>query len=106
MLEGPRERKPTLEELHAKYGKNWGIGAEDKPAGFQAGQAPSWKTVIKAYHDDPSQLSRLTGPLMTRNQKQPFVVNTPTVAAPAVSDVKSEDESVSISPALPTKRAA
>jgi hypothetical protein len=30
-IEGPKPVKPTLEELKAKYGPNWGIGFQDRP---------------------------------------------------------------------------
>jgi hypothetical protein len=46
MIEGPKVPKPTLEEMEAKYGKDWGIdqsggkariAADDKPAGGAGG---------------------------------------------------------------------
>lgn len=33
LLEGPREPRPTLDELKAKYGKNWGLTPHEPPAG-------------------------------------------------------------------------
>jgi hypothetical protein len=68
MLEGPQEPKPTLEELHAKYGKDWGLGRDE--ARVKAMEpAPSWDTIVKQYQNDPSAIARLTGALMTRNAK-------------------------------------
>jgi hypothetical protein len=61
--------KPTLEELHAKYGKDWGLGGLDERAGTESKPAPTWDEIIKQYQSDPSAIARLTGALMTRNQK-------------------------------------
>ncbi len=50
--------KPTLEELHAKYGKDWGLN----PSGVSAKQsspARSWEEVVRMYQSDPSMLGRL-----------------------------------------------
>jgi hypothetical protein len=50
--------KPTLEQLHSKYGKNWGLEIEDKfkPA---PKPAPSWSEIAKTYSADPSRLAAL-----------------------------------------------
>jgi hypothetical protein len=70
MLEGPREEKPTLEELQAKYGKDWGL---TDPGGERIGTtgkpAPSWDNIVARYQSDPSAIERLTGALMTRTKK-------------------------------------
>ena len=52
--------RPTLEEMHAKYGPNWGLdldpGKKDRPA-FKA---PSWDEITSGYSADPSLIARLT----------------------------------------------
>lgn len=96
-IEGPKEPRPTMAEMKERYGDNWGIDQVDKPVGFKTGQAQSFDAVIKYMKADPS---------VTRNQKQPFVINIPAVAAHPISGVLSEDESVAIMPAAPTKLAA
>jgi hypothetical protein len=68
MLEGPQEPKPTLEELHAKYGKDWGIGADDARVKTME-PAPTWDKITADYQADPSRIERLTGALMTRIAK-------------------------------------
>jgi len=59
LLDGPRENRPTLEEMKAKYGENWGLGDVTKPGPKPPSQAPSWDTITKAYSGDPSRLARL-----------------------------------------------
>lgn len=58
MLEGPKSEKPTLEELQAKYGKNWGL-TESEPTRPPAPPAPSWDEIAATYSADPSRLARL-----------------------------------------------
>jgi hypothetical protein len=65
-IEPPRQEKPTLAELKAKYGENWGIDQGERPAGFKTHQAPSWERIAEQYHGDPDAMKRLTAPLMTR----------------------------------------
>ena len=61
LLEGPHEKRPTLEELHAKYGVDWGLspGGEPKP-NKPAFNAPSWEEITASYSSDPSRIERLT----------------------------------------------
>ena len=66
MLEGPREAKPTLDELHEKYGKDWGLGRDEVRIKTME-PAPSWDRIVDQYQSDPSAITRLTGALMTRN---------------------------------------
>jgi hypothetical protein len=68
LLEGPQEPKPTLEELHAKYGKDWGLGRDDVHIKSMT-PAPPWDHIIEQYQSDPSAIARLTRTLMTRNAK-------------------------------------
>jgi hypothetical protein len=68
MLEGPREPRPTLDEMHAKYGKDWGLGRDEASVKTME-PAPSWDSVVAQMQADPSTLERLTGALMTRNKK-------------------------------------
>lgn len=59
MLEAPRENRPTLDEMKAKYGDNWGLTPSEprsKPA-----PAPSWDDIAKTYSADPDRLARLIG---------------------------------------------
>ena len=59
-LEAPREERPTIEELKAKYGEDWGLTPDPRPKpGFKTGQAPSWQEIVSMYHRDPSRLERL-----------------------------------------------
>jgi hypothetical protein len=53
-----RGEKPTLDQLHEKYGKDWGISATD-PARPETFQCPTWENVIALYSSDPAQLERL-----------------------------------------------
>lgn len=57
-IEAPREDRPTLDELKAKYGKDWGLTSlNDKPKKPQP--APSWDEIIATYQADPSRLAAL-----------------------------------------------
>jgi hypothetical protein len=70
LLEGPQVPRPTLDEMHAKYGKDWGL--EDPGGarfGTEAKQAPSWDSVVAQMQLDPSIVQRLIAPMMTRNKK-------------------------------------
>ncbi len=64
-LEAPREERPSMEELKAKYGENWGLTSlapdPKKVPGFKTGQAPSWDQIIVRYQSDPARLARLIG---------------------------------------------
>jgi hypothetical protein len=66
MLEGPP--KPTLEEMKAKYGEDWGMGHEEARIRTME-PAPSWDKIVTQMQSDPSTIERLTGALMTRNKK-------------------------------------
>lgn len=57
MLEAPRENRPTLEEMKAKYGDNWGLTPDEPRA--KPKPAPSWDAIAAAYSEDPSRISRL-----------------------------------------------
>lgn len=50
-------QKPTLEQLRAKYGENWGLSAG--PKATPANKAPSWQAIASAYAADPTRLARL-----------------------------------------------
>jgi hypothetical protein len=56
------EVRPTLEQLKAKYGPDWGLdldpGKKDRPA-FKA---PSWDDIAQTYKAAPSLIARLTEP--------------------------------------------
>lgn len=53
-----RGEKPTLEQLHSKYGKDWGLSAVD-PEKQETFKAPTWDQIGAFYSSDPSQLERL-----------------------------------------------
>jgi hypothetical protein len=59
-LEAPSEERPTIEEMKAKYGEDWGLTPDPRPKpGFKTGQAPSWQEIVSIYHRDPARLERL-----------------------------------------------
>jgi hypothetical protein len=66
MIEGPRERRPTLAEMRAKWGENWGLNStgSDKEPGFKTGNAPTWERIVEQYHGDPNAMKRLTASWM------------------------------------------
>jgi hypothetical protein len=53
-----RQRRPTLEEMQANYGKDWGLTAH-QPKPSETFKAPSWQEIGSTYSADPSRLSRL-----------------------------------------------
>lgn len=58
-IEGPNsEERPTLEQLHAKYGKDWGMKTFDKPPKSPK-PAPTWDEIIAMYQAEPSRLASL-----------------------------------------------
>ncbi len=60
MIEGPAVEKPTMEELHAKYGKTWGIDTkESAKIGIFNLPPPSWDEIVSSYAADPPRLARL-----------------------------------------------
>jgi hypothetical protein len=52
------EERPTLEQLHAKYGKDWGLKTLDEPP-KSAKPAPAWDEIIALYQAQPSRLEAL-----------------------------------------------
>jgi len=57
LLEPPRENRPTLEEMKAKYGDNWGLTPQEPKA--KAAPAPSWDQIAEIYSSDPSRIAKL-----------------------------------------------
>jgi hypothetical protein len=53
-----RNEKPTLEQLHAKYGKDWGLTPRE-PKRAEEFKAPSWQSIASSYSADPSRIKRL-----------------------------------------------
>lgn len=53
-----RGERPTMEQLHSKYGKDWGLSAVD-PEKQETFKAPTWDQIGAFYSSDPSQLERL-----------------------------------------------
>ena len=53
-----RGEKPTLEQLKAKYGENWGLTPKETPP-LKDFKAPSWQAIGSMYSADPSRLKRL-----------------------------------------------
>lgn len=60
LLEGPKVEKPTLDELKAKYGENWGLTPKEPKKTLDTFQAPSWDEITAMYAADPSRIARLT----------------------------------------------
>ena len=64
MIDGPKADKPTLAELKAKYGDNWGIdpcgGEPPVSTGFFDKKIPGWDEIAKNYSADPSRIAALT----------------------------------------------
>jgi hypothetical protein len=58
LLDPPEQSKPTLDELKAKHGPNWGINVEDPEAKPKA-QAPVWEQVIASYAAQPTRVAKL-----------------------------------------------
>ena len=54
----PNEERPTLEELKAKYGDNWGLTPPEprKPPE----KAPSWESIATYYQANPERIRQLT----------------------------------------------
>lgn len=52
----PNEERPTLAELKAKYGDNWGIAPEPRKP---PEKAPSWETIAEIYQADPGRIRKL-----------------------------------------------
>jgi hypothetical protein len=52
-----REQRPTLEEMKARYGEDWGLTAGQPKA--ETFKAPSWQAIASTYSADPSRLVRL-----------------------------------------------
>jgi len=59
MLEAPREERPSMEELKAKYGENWGLAEAPMAAKPPPAKAKSWDEVIAEYRANPERLARL-----------------------------------------------
>lgn len=51
--------KPTLEQLRAKYGKDWGLNPSGGGEKAMPVAAPSWDEIAKSYSADPSRLAAL-----------------------------------------------
>jgi hypothetical protein len=54
----PNEERPTLDELKAKYGDNWGLTPPEprKPPE----KAPSWESIATYYQANPERIRQLT----------------------------------------------
>jgi hypothetical protein len=52
------QERPTLEEMKAKYGPNWGM-TPTEPAKKSTFKAPSWQEIASTYSADPKRLQRL-----------------------------------------------
>ncbi len=56
--------RPTLEQMKAKYGPNWGLdmdAGKKAPTGFFDRKIPSWDDIAATYSADPSLIARLSG---------------------------------------------
>lgn len=57
-----RGEKPTLEELQAKYGKDWGLTPLEKPSRSQKA-APGWDEIVAMYQAEPGRITHLADAL-------------------------------------------
>jgi len=73
LIESPQAEKPTIEQLKAKYGPNWGIGEIPKSTEPPPRQAPGWNSIVAMYGSDPSLLSRL---VRAADDQQPCAADT------------------------------
>jgi hypothetical protein len=112
-IDAPREIKPTMAEMKAKYGENWGItNLGSGRSGKQAEPAPSWDEIVPMYQNDPSRMERLTGPFMTRRgEAAPTRVHHPSIAVPPGDNIlpfskNHNDDYVANGTALPMDKAA
>ena len=63
-----RGEKPTLAQLHDKYGKDWGL-TPTGPKRVDDFKAPSWQAIVSMYSADPSRIQRLmTSDLTARHE--------------------------------------
>lgn len=51
-------QKPTLEQLRAKHGENWGL-TPMPPQPAEDFKAPSWQAIVSIYSADPMRMRRL-----------------------------------------------
>lgn len=52
--------RPTMEEMKAKYGPDWGLDLDPGKADRPAFKAPSWDEIAAVYSADMSLIARLT----------------------------------------------
>jgi hypothetical protein len=112
IVEGPQPIKPTLEEMHAKYGKDWGItDFGNERLGTAAKPAPTWEQIGPMYAGSETA-TRLTAPNMTRVGREMLGIKiNPSIAVPlrdgniAVSN-NLDQARVALDPVLPLRRAA
>jgi hypothetical protein len=53
-----KANRPTIEELKARYGENWGLTPHE-PVKGEKFKAPSWQGIASAYSADPTRIQRL-----------------------------------------------
>jgi hypothetical protein len=51
--------KPTIDQLHDRFGKDWGLKADPDKGMAPVFVAPSWKAIVSEYSSDPSRLAKL-----------------------------------------------
>jgi hypothetical protein len=52
--------RPTLDEMKAKYGPDWGLDLDASKRDQRPYKAPSWDDIASTYSADPSLIARLT----------------------------------------------
>jgi hypothetical protein len=52
------DHRPTLDEMRAKYGPNWGLTPQE-PKRADGFKAPNWQAIVSIYQADPTRLRRL-----------------------------------------------
>lgn len=60
-LEAPREDRPSVEELKAKYGENWGMTTLEGKPSKPTFKAPTLDELVQHYRTNPEAVARLKG---------------------------------------------
>lgn len=60
--EAPRGQRPTLEEMKAKYGPNWGLTPHEPKTG-ETFKSKSWDAIVEMYRAEPGRINRLADAL-------------------------------------------
>lgn len=61
MVEGPRQNRPSYDELKAKYGETWGIGGDPEQSTKPKFISPTIDELQVFYSRNPERVARLMG---------------------------------------------